>query len=150
MSLPHSLLVARLESLPAVQTIVGTSVFPIIVPQNNTSSGYPAVVYQVIGNTPENYADGTTGSFTMRVRISCLALTGPGLQGYTNAWALAEAVIGNCDPTTPTGLAGWDDGSGNIWMLEESFDEIGTIMTGRDQYEAMIVNMIFLIQYSVI
>ena len=150
MSLPHALLVAQLKSLPAVQAIVGTSVYPIIVPQNMQGQGYPAVVYQVVGNTPENYADGTTGSFTMRVRISCLALTTAGQQGYSNSWALAEAIIGNCEPTSPSGLAGWNDGSGNVWMLEECFDEIGTILAGRDQFEAFVVNLIFLIQYAVV
>ncbi len=149
MSLPHALLVAQLKSLSAVQAIVGAKIFPIIVPQS-TGTQYPAVVYQVIGNDPENIADGTTGSFTMRVRVSCLSLTTAGQQGYTNAWALADAVIGNCEPVNPSGLAGWTDSSGNVWMLEESFDEIGTIISGRDQFEAFVVNLIFLVQYSIV
>ena len=150
MSLPHAELVAHLKSLSAVSAIVGTKIYPIIVPQGMY---YPAVVYQVIGNTPENVADGTTGTFTMRVRISCLSLTTAGQQGYSNAWRLAEAVIGNCDPVAPTGLAGWIDPSTTntdkrVWMLEECFDEIGTIIAGRDQYEAFVVNQIYLVQYA--
>ena len=151
MSLPHAELVAKLKSLTAVQAIVGTKVFPIIVPQIDK---YPAIVYQVIGNTPENFADGTTGTFTMRVRVTCLSLTTAGQQGYTNAWALAEAVIGNCDPIAPTGLAGWVDPSSTgtdkrVWQLEECFDEIGVIMRGRDQFEAFVVNEIYLVQYAI-
>ena len=135
----HTLLVARLKALTAVQAIVGDKVFPIIAPQG---TGYPAVVYQVMDNEPELTANGTTDTFTMRVRVSALALTGDGENGYSNAWDLAAAVVGDCS-ATPSGLNGWADSYMNIWHLERMFDEIGEIVVGRETFDAFCVNMIF-------
>lgn len=145
MSLPHAKLVARLKSISAVTALVGSKVFPILAPQGTQ---YPCVVYQVIGNSPETTLDGSTTTFTMRVRVSCLSLTTAGEQGYKGAWDLAAAIIGDCD-STPTGLNGWVDSDGLIWHLEDCFDEIGDIMYGRDQMEAFVVNQVYLVEYGV-
>ena len=143
----HSLLVTRLKALTAVSDIVGTRVYPIIAPQGTK---YPCVVYQVLSNEPlGNDLDGTDETFKLTVRISALSLTSAGEQGYKNAWDLAAAIIGDCAATNPSGLSGWADSYGNVWHMTSAFDEVGTIMAGRDQFDAFVVNLVLEQTYSI-
>ena len=142
MTMPHALLVARLK---AIGTTAGVKVFPLIAPQG---TGYPCIVYQVIGNDNEVVSHGGIPDFQMRVRVTCLALSRGGEAGYTNAWTLAEAVIGDCS-ATPSGMVGWVDANGQQWNLESCFDEVGEIVSGRETFEAFVVNQVYSVFYQV-
>jgi hypothetical protein len=68
---------------PTVAGLVGTRMYPAILPQNPT---YPAITYQYIGGASDISTDGPTGLTNLTFQIDCWAST------YTAADGLFEAV----------------------------------------------------------
>lgn len=143
MNRPQKRLVARLlEILPDT-----CKVWPLIVPQRES---YPAVVYQVVGNEPQDdSADSGSQTRQMKIRVACLAKTEDGVRGYQAAWELADAVLGDSDDDAPSGVDGWTDPQGDLWQLSDSLDEVQEIASGRDQFECWCVNLFFQVTYCI-
>jgi hypothetical protein len=147
--LPQVNLVCRLQAITPLTAITGANVFPGLVPGIKQ---YPAAVYQVLENRPESDADAGSNDYTMRIRVSLLGLSQTPAP-YATAWAMANAAAGDAEnrddagELAPTGLNGWKDPDGNLWYLEDEFDEAGEIMSGTDTYWAFVVNQIYKVQY---
>ncbi len=124
---PNTLMVAKLKALSDVSDLVGTRVYPMKAPQD---VDLPYIVYQQISRTPENHATGTTQTNFQRIQVSCWA------EDYDGAQALALAVRGDEDPTSPTGLAGWNDSNSDVWHLQSEIDDVESIKDGQDEFEA--------------
>lgn len=54
----------------AVTDIVGTRIYPTVLPQNAT---LPAIVFDVFGGTPDDVLTGSSGSFRAVVDIECIS-----------------------------------------------------------------------------
>lgn len=67
----------------AVSSIVGTRVYPIILPQGETS---PSVVYHIISEDTDYNMDGPSGLVQTRMQLDAVALT------QTGAFDLADVV----------------------------------------------------------
>lgn len=61
-----------LTTNPAVQAIVGTKVYPLVIPEE---ADVPAVVYQKVGTLVVNSLDGFSGLESIRLQFSCYAKT---------------------------------------------------------------------------
>ena len=146
MSLPQARLVAQLKTLAAVTELIGSAIFPMIAPQG---TAYPHLVYQVLSDTPVNSAGGATPTSNMKIRVAALSLASGGQSAYAAAWALASAVRGDCAVSEPSGISGWRDPAGSIWHLEDCFDEMGTIVSGSDTFDAYVCNLVFSVWYTV-
>jgi hypothetical protein len=143
--LPQARLTARLLSIDAVTTIVGQNVLPVLVPGTDQ---YPAVVFQVLEDHPDNDSTGSSDQWTMQLRVACIGLSQGPLRPYETVWQLAAAVAGLAeDPAGPTGLSGWKDDEGSIWHLMDEFDEAGEVMAGTDTFWAYVVNQLYEVQY---
>jgi hypothetical protein len=148
MSRPEPRLVTKILSLEAVKAAGISEVFPLKIPQNKS---YPGVVYQLLSDTPIDDSMGRAAGHQARIRIACLARQSSGVAGYAAAKNLAAAIEGDSNPDmskTPSGIAGWRDTEGNVWVKERSFDELGTIISGTDEFEAYAINLIVLTAYS--
>ena len=104
--LPQARLVQRLQSIDAVKAIVGEeNIFPLLVPAVNQ---YPAIVFQVLSDLPDNDAEGSSNDFQMRLRIACLGISEGTVRPYETVWQLAVAIVGDAEAADgPTGLSGW-------------------------------------------
>lgn len=146
MSRPEPRLVAKILSLPDVQALGITHVYPIKIPQGEP---YPGIVYQVLEDTPNSPADGRCLGHTLRIRVTCLARTTSGVPGYQAIRTLASAVEGDSSPTTePSGISGWQDDEGQCWIKERSQDGLGTIMDGSDEFEAYVIDQFYFTAYT--
>ena len=74
---------ARLQAVTGVTDLVGTRVFPLLLPQDPT---YPAVIYQQITGSRESAMGSDVGLVEATVQIDSYATT------YAGARVLAEAV----------------------------------------------------------
>jgi hypothetical protein len=54
----------------AITDIVGTRIYPTILPQNAT---LPAIVFDVFGGTPDDVLTGSSGSFRAVVDLECIS-----------------------------------------------------------------------------
>jgi hypothetical protein len=150
MSRPEPRLVTEILSLPAVQSIGITRVYPLKIPAAPKGS-YPGIVYQLLEDRPIDDSEGRSAGHQCKIRVSCLARESEGVPGYNAAKAIAIAIEGdsNPDPSEATsGIAGWKDTEGNVWCKENSFDEMGTVIEGTDQFEAYVVSLIFTTAYA--
>ncbi len=77
-----SKLYTRMANYSGISTLVGTRIYPLILPQNVT---FPAVVYQRISGTAQN---GTTSIREARYQLSCWSAT------FSGTKALADQVRG--------------------------------------------------------
>lgn len=136
MSAPEEILVARLKAISAVAAIVGTRVYPAVLPQKKA---LPAIVYEMMTDVPSNSAGGATGTHETRIEVLNMATT------YPAAKALAAAVQGNESSTAPTGVSGWTDGDGNVWHLDNQSDESGQIEKGQDTFNYYGVSQEFVV-----
>lgn len=151
MSRPEPRLVAKIVSLPAVQAMNIAQVYPLKIPEPGAGGSYPGIVYQLLEDKGTDDSMGRSAGEQCKIRVSCLARESTGQPGYAAVKAMALAIEGNADPDTteePTGIRGWVDDEGNVWLKENSFDEMGTIIEGTDQFEAFIVSIIFTTAYS--
>ena len=112
--MPYTRLVARLKATSAVTALVGTRVHPMFAPTNTL----PAIVYEVVGDEPENHSTGTTTTKNVRIEVTCYAST------YAGAKALAAVV--------ETALSGWTDDSGDVWHLDTATDDAGEVQAGAN------------------
>jgi len=62
-----------LLSKSSITNLVGTRVFPDYIPQKNST--YPAIVYQIISDTPEHTLAGAAGYTGTRVQLDVYAAT---------------------------------------------------------------------------
>jgi hypothetical protein len=123
MSSPEEILVAKLKGLTAVSTLVSSRVYPISIPQVDS---LPAIIYEMSGDNPCNYAGGATGTTETRLTVTCIA------DSYGGVKALAAAVRGDENSTAPTGVSGWTDTGGNVWHLDSLRDAPGEVIVGQD------------------
>jgi hypothetical protein len=147
-SRPEPRLITQILGLTAVKTLGLTAIYPLKIPQGKP---YPGVVYQVIRDWPEDDSSGRAAGHHIRIRITCLAQESTGAPGYAAVRAMASAIEGDSNPnpaTLPSGIAGWKDGEGNVWRKLESFDEMGSVVEGSDQFEAYGINIVFETAYS--
>ncbi|MFA5234973.1 MAG: DUF3168 domain-containing protein [Sulfurimonas sp.] len=126
MSSPEETFVARVNAITAVSALIGGRVYPIQPPEGVT---LPCVVYELSGDNPINSAGGATGTHETHIAAHLLAST------YANVKALAAAMLGDESTTSPSGLSGWADTSGNIWHLDSQRDAPGELITGQDVRE---------------
>jgi hypothetical protein len=151
MSRPEPRLVAKILSLPAVKAIGITKVYPLKIPMAPNGQ-YPGIVYQLMDDRPVDDSMGRAEGHQATIRVTCLARESTGVPGYSAVKTIATAIEGdsNPDPTkTPSGISGWVDTEGNVWTKENSFDEMGSIIEGSDDFEAYAINLIFKTAYSV-
>lgn len=78
---------ARLLAVAGVSALVGTRVYPVILPQNPT---FPAITYQRIGGRRESSFAGPIGLAGPLYRLDCWG--GAAGTGYAAAKGLANAV----------------------------------------------------------
>lgn len=126
--MPETRLVAKLKATSAVTTLVSTRIWP---GYRKEGTALPAIVYQMVGDNPVNYAGGTTDTAEMRLAVYCLAST------YAGAKTLGDAV--------KTALSGWTDDSGCIWHLDNQRDDIGDAMAGQDVPEYYAINQDYMV-----
>lgn len=146
MSRPEPRLITKILSLPAVQALGITEMYPLKIPAHKP---YPGIVYQVVRDWPNDPADGRAHGHFIQIRVTCLAKETTGVPGYKAIRTLATAVVGDMHPhTEPTGIAGWYDTEDNVWLLDESSDSMGTIIDGTDQFEAYAIDLFFRTTYT--
>ena len=137
-------------SLPAIQEIGITKVYPLKIPAPPRGQ-YPGIVYQVIRDWPESAADGRAEGHWCQIRISCLARETTGTPGYQAIRTIASAIEGDSNPdpeSEPSGLSGWKDDEGNVWLKEYSADGMGTIIEGTDEFEAYVIDQFYRTAYA--
>ena len=83
MSLIESALHSHLTSDAAVSTIVGTRVYPLLIPQD---ASLPAIAYQRISALRVTAQDGPSNLARSRLQVTCVA------ESYSGVKALATAV----------------------------------------------------------
>lgn len=133
-------MVTRLKAISAVEQIVGDRIWPLLAPQDKP---YPCIVYQITRDESENVASGPTKTFNIWIQINCIATGDSGTPGYTAVRTLADAILGDCDPTAPSGLAGWSDTEGHVWQYIEGADTPGSIVAGKDVYDAYVISQVY-------
>lgn len=91
MSQVESKLYALLTADPAVSAIVGTRVYPMVLPQRCT---FPAASYFRVSGGQQNTLDGYSGTENPRIQVDCWA------REYADAKALASAIRTAMDGAT--------------------------------------------------
>jgi hypothetical protein len=107
MSSTGDALFSALSGAAAVNSIVGTRIYPNTMPQGPRPVNYTAIVYQVVSDVPANDLTGDASNRlrNVRVQIDCYA------KQYDTAQALADAV----DVVVTTNLAGWRELSRDLY-----------------------------------
>lgn len=101
-------IVSRLKSFTATATLVGSRVYPVVLPAEVS----PAVTYRRLSGTPELNVDGSIALTSVQMEISAWG------NSYEQARTLADAIF--------SALDGYSNASG-IMMIHASF--------GPDLYE---------------
>ena len=116
--------------MPAVTAIVGVKRYPMVVPQ---AVKYPALCFQVLENLPDKLGRRCHEDLSLRAPLGRDLAYQRGPAGVHGRWRLAATCIGDSDPTVrPSGLSGWTDDEASLWLLQDSFDEMGQIVAGQD------------------
>jgi len=100
--MPETRLVYKLKNTEAISTIVGTKVFAIGAPLDESGQvavALPYITYQTISDQSVNHAAGATDTNHCRIQVDLWAST------YSGVKALATAV--------KTALKSWTDDSGD-------------------------------------
>lgn len=105
-------LYAVLKNDSAVSALVGTRIYPLVMPQDGL---LPAVVYQRVSTVPITSLDGDSGLDAVRMQSSCWATT------YLGARILADAVRAavtlNMPAVTEMDISDRDETTGHFRML---------------------------------
>lgn len=80
---------AFLKANAALLALVGTRIYPVMLPQKPT---LPALTYQTISTVPDYVLAGPSGLVAKRVQINCWATREWAAPGYTDAQNIATAV----------------------------------------------------------
>lgn len=92
-----SRLFSLLSGTSAITSLVGTRIYPQVIPQG---SAMPAVAYSVVDEVPENSLTGwSSGLSNARVQVDAYAPT------YVSAQALADAIAGALATYQTSGLS---------------------------------------------
>lgn len=101
---------ARLETIGALTALVGTRIYQLILPQNPT---LPAVRVQVIGEVSTYSHDGRARVLMARVQVDAYAAEASGVDPYAQASVVADAIQGDGQRTTASGLDGYQGDLGS-------------------------------------
>ncbi len=101
-------LVTKLEATTAITNLVGTRMYPNIIPQE---VALPALAYQRISGDRSQFHDGSTFWKTARVQITVRAAT------YASAKEVIHAV-----ETTLAGFSGVMGGDGGVTVFETNVE----------------------------
>jgi len=93
-------IINRLSTFPGLIALLGTRVYPLILPQTPT---LPAITYQKISGVREQAHSGDSSLQHPRYQFSCWALT------YGAAWAVAEQVRLALQGLTSAGVGIWEN-----------------------------------------
>lgn len=81
---------ARILADPDVAALVGTRVYPVIVPQDAAS---PYVRMQVISDPRREHLKGYVAMRQSRVQVDCMARQSAGTGGHATSRAVAHAIV---------------------------------------------------------
>ncbi len=101
-------LVTKLEATTAITNLVGTRMYPNIIPQE---VALPALAYQRISSERSQFHDGTVFYDTARVQITIRATT------YASAKSVISAL-----KTTLSGFKGTMGGAGGVTVFETNVE----------------------------
>jgi hypothetical protein len=122
---------AHLTTAPSVQALIGTRVYPLLIPQ---TAQLPAVAYQVVSARRPLAHDGPTGLDTKLVQLTCQGAL------YANAKTVANAI-----GEVLNGFRGWLAGPTGVWCERiEQKNEID----GDEEFEAALVRCDFSFFYK--
>ena len=76
----------RLLSTPAVTAIMGTRLYPVIIPAGATPASYPCATMRTISSVPQYTNDGPTGFINARIQIETWSAD------YYTGKSLADAI----------------------------------------------------------
>lgn len=121
-------LVSHLEVDAGVSALVGTRIYPLVVPQD---ADLPAIAYQRISGPREYALDGHTGAARARVQVTSVA------ESYSGAKALSVAVRAAMRSFR---------GVGDL-RVEAVFEE-NEVDSWQDRFNAPVVMQDFMIRYQ--
>jgi hypothetical protein len=98
----HEAVYARLTTEATVSALVGTRVYPLVLPQPPT---FPAIAYTRMPRTEQFTDDGPSGLVDCRIQLDCYAAT------YDGAVVLGDAVRG--------ALNGWKDAGSGVQKSQQ-------------------------------
>ena len=133
MSHPLTRMVAALKADDAVKAIIGTKLYPLLVPQ---SVVVPYIVY-TFTDISTNAGDGPTGTRQGIVHFVFVATGSP--SGYGQLRSLATAV--------EAALAGADS-AGCIWQPQEAVDTPGPLAAGEDILDVQTIEQDYMVWYT--
>jgi hypothetical protein len=95
---------ARIAAISAVTAIVSGRVYLDLLPQSPT---YPAVLVQLVSDPSRYHLRGVVGLKRARVQVDAYAMKTSGVDQYSAAVALADAIDGDGKGTAASGVSGW-------------------------------------------
>lgn len=101
---------ARLLAISPVTALVGSRVYLQLLPQNGI---LPAIRVQQISEATESHHRGVNNLRRTRVQVDVFAAVSSGVDPYSTAMAIAEAIDGDwLTGNPPSGLSGWQGTAG--------------------------------------
>lgn len=79
-------LVALLQADPTLSPLVGTRIYPVLLPPNQGAGPFPALTYQVVSGSSEPTFE-TSGFITLRMQFDCWG------RNYSDAAILRKTLV---------------------------------------------------------